>query len=97
VSAIAASHRRIASPLHYRLHRYAVEAACVMLGFVLVIWSITPIYNMFMIALDSHSDVFSGQIWPEHPSLENFRVVVTEDFWYLWHFWRQFGSALMRS
>ncbi len=52
-----------------------------MLGFVLVIWSITPIYNMFMIALDSHADVFSGQVWPEHPSLENFRVVVTEDFW----------------
>src|SRR5277367_4611807 len=64
-----------------------------MLGFVLVIWSITPIYNMFMIALDSHADVFSGAIWPEHPSLENFRVVVTEDFWYLWHFWRQFGNS----
>jgi multiple sugar transport system permease protein len=93
VSAIAASHRRIASPLHYRLHRYAVEAACMMLGFVLVIWSVMPIYNMFMIALDSHADVFSGQVWPEHPSLENFRVVVTEDFWYLWHFWRQFGNS----
>ena len=64
-----------------------------MLGFVLVIWSITPIYNMVMIALDSHADVFSGQVWPEHPSLENFRVVVTEDFWYLWHFWRQFGNS----
>ena len=51
------------------------------------------LYNMFMIALDSHADVFSGQVWPEHPSLENFRVVVTEDFWYLWHFWRQFGNS----
>ncbi len=36
-----------------------------------------------MIALDSHDDIFSGQIWPEHPSLEAFQVVVTQDFWYL--------------
>ncbi len=85
--------RRRASPLHYRLRRYWVEAVSVLLGFVLVVWSITPIYNMFMIALDSHDDVFSGQVWPANPSLESFRVVVTEDFWYLEHFWHQFGNS----
>jgi multiple sugar transport system permease protein len=46
-----------------------------------------------MIALDSHDDVFSGTIWPEHPSLDAFRVVVTEDFWYLARFWHQFGNS----
>ena len=35
----------------------------------------------------------SGQVWPEHPSLESFRVLVTEDFWYFWHFWHQFGNS----
>ena len=48
---------------------------------------------MVMIALDSHDDIFSGQIWPEHPSLESFKVVVTQDFWYLAHFWHQFGNS----
>ena len=59
VSVTARGHHTIGSPLYYRVHRYAVEAACLALGLVLVIWSITPIYNMLMIALDSHDDVFS--------------------------------------
>jgi multiple sugar transport system permease protein len=93
VSVTTAGHRRIASPLYYRLHRYAVEAACMLLGFVLVVWSITPIYNMVMISLDSHNDIFSGAVWPENPTLESFRVVVTQDFWYLARFWHQFGNS----
>jgi multiple sugar transport system permease protein len=85
--------RRMSSPLNYRLRRYAAEAGCVLLGFVIFVWSVTPIYNMVMISLDSHNDVFSGAVWPEHPSLESFRVVVTEDFWYLARFWHQFGNS----
>ena len=85
--------RRIRSPLHYRLQRWAVEAACLTLGFVLVVWSITPLYNMWMIALDSHDNIFSGSVWPESPTLESFRVVITEDFWYLERFWHQFGNS----
>jgi multiple sugar transport system permease protein len=85
--------RRLHSKLHYRLQHYAVEGLCMALGFVLVVWSVTPIYNMWMIALDSHDDIFSGTIWPEHPTLESFGVVVTEGFWYLEHFWHQFGNS----
>jgi multiple sugar transport system permease protein len=91
--AAAAAGRRIQSRLHYRLRRYAVEAACLALGFVLFVWSVTPIYNMVMISLDSHNDIFSGTIWPEHPTLESFEVVVTQDFWYLARFWHQFGNS----
>ena len=87
--------RRRASPLHYRLRRYAVEAGCMVIGFVIVVWSVMPIYNMVMIALDSHDDVFSGTVWPDHPSLESFRVVVTQNFWYLEHFWHQFGNSFI--
>ena len=46
-------------------------------GLVLLIWSLTPIYNMWMIALDSHDAIFSGTVWPDSPTLESFRVVVT--------------------
>ena len=63
------------------------------LGFVIFVWSVTPIYNMVMISLDSHNDIFSGTIWPEHPTLESFEVVVTQDFWYLARFWHQFGNS----
>jgi len=56
---------RIHSRRHYRLRHHATEAACMFLGFVIVVWSLTPIYNMWMIALDSHETIFSGMLYPE--------------------------------
>ncbi|MEA2732882.1 MAG: multiple sugar transport system permease protein [Acetobacteraceae bacterium] len=85
--------RRRTSRPHYRLRRYAMEALAMAFGLVLAVWSVLPLYNMWMIALDSHNDVFSGAIWPENPTLESFRVVVTQDFWYLARFWHQFGNS----
>jgi multiple sugar transport system permease protein len=78
---------------HYRLRRYGVEALAIMAGLLIAVWSLLPIYNMFIISLDSHDDVFSGAIWPANPSLDAFRVVVTQDFWYLARFWHQFGNS----
>ena len=60
-----------------------------------VVWSLTPIYNMWLIALDSHEAIFSGALYPEAPTLEAFRVVVTQDFWYLERFWHQFGNSFI--
>jgi multiple sugar transport system permease protein len=84
--------RRKSKP-HYRLRRQGLEALAIAFGVVLAIWSLLPIYNMWMIALDGHDDVFSGAVWPENPTLESFRVVVTQDFWYLARFWHQFGNS----
>ncbi len=94
MSATTAGHR-LHTRLHYRVRRFAVEAACIALGIWIVIWSVAPLYNMAMIALDSHDDVFSGAVWPENPSLGAFYVVITENFWYLEHFWLQFGNSFI--
>jgi len=77
----------------YRLRNAMEETLCLALGFVLLIWSLLPVYNMVMIALSEHGDVFSGSIWPEHPSFASFVVVWTEGFWYLSRFWHQFGNS----
>ena len=79
---------------NYRLQWYLVEAASIVLGIVLVIWSLTPIYDMVMVALERHGDVFSSRIWPAHPSLESFSIVVTQGYWYLENFWHQFGNSV---
>jgi len=78
---------------NYRLRGYGLEVVAVAFGLLLAFWSILPIYNMWMIALSSHDDVFSGALWPADPTLESFRVVVTQDFWYLARFWHQFGNS----
>ena len=78
----------------YRLRRNLSEAAALALGVVVLIWTLTPIYNIVMVALESHGDVFTNNIWPASPSLESFWIVVTEGYWYLEHFWHQFGNSL---
>ena len=79
----------------YRMRQVLIEAASAVLGVVLLVWSLLPVYNMFLIALDPDGDnEFAGYIWPPDPSLESFRVVVTEGHWYLESFWSQLGNSL---
>jgi multiple sugar transport system permease protein len=79
----------------YRLRRIAIEAASIVLGLALLVWSLVPVWNMLLIALDpDEGDVeFAGMIWPPEPSLNSFKAVVTQDYWYLEHFWQQFANS----
>jgi multiple sugar transport system permease protein len=80
----------------YRLRRVLTEAGSVALGIVILIWSLTPVYNMFLIALDPEEweIEFDGNLWPPEPSLEGFRLVITQEARYLEDFWHQFGNSL---
>ena len=82
--------------LHIRLRRLLTKAGAVLLGIALLIWTLLPVYNMLLIALDPEEGEveFSGNLWPPEPSLESFRVVLTEDARYLEHFWRQLANSL---
>jgi len=94
VSAPAAVVRPARRP-RYRARRLLVETASVALGTVLLVWSLLPVYNMLLIALDPEGDTeYAGLIWPAEASLESFRTVMSEGHWYLEHFWRQFGNSL---
>ena len=64
-----------------------------LISMALLVWTITPIYNIVMVALESEGDVFSDHIWPAHPSAGSFWVVLTQGYWYLEHFWHQFGNS----
>jgi len=77
----------------YRLRRRGVEAASILLGIVLVVWSLAPVYNMVMVALDSHDDVFSSYIFPPSPTLHSFWIVLSQGYWYLTYFWHQLGNS----
>jgi multiple sugar transport system permease protein len=79
----------------YRLRRVLAEVASVTLGVVLLIWSLTPVYNMLLIALDREDgDIeFEGIIWPPDPSLHSFHAVVTQGYWLVEDFWHQFGNS----
>jgi multiple sugar transport system permease protein len=90
---VSVARTRHLAPWRYRASRRLVEAACMLLGLVLIVWSLAPIYNMIVIALSAHNDIFAGTVWPESPTLSSFYVVFTEGFWYLENFWHQFGNS----
>lgn len=77
-----------------RLPRLVGDAGTVVLAVVLLIWWLLPVYNMMLIALDPEGDTeFTGDIWPTAPTLEAFRGVVFQRYWYLQDFWRQLGNS----
>lgn len=78
----------------YRRQRMLTEAAALVLAVLILIWTLTPIYNIVAVALESHGDVFTNNIFPAKPSFESFWIVVTEGYWYLEYFWHQFGNSL---
>ena len=93
---IALAFPRPARRPRYRLRRVLTEIGSVLLGVVLLIWSLLPVYNMLLIALDPEEGEieFAGNLWPAEPSLQGFRDVVTQEARYLEDFWHQFGNSL---
>lgn len=73
-------------------HRPAIGPMAV--GAVLLIWTLAPIYNMILVAVQEKEDVFSTNLWPPHPTLNAFRTVLTESYWYVASFWPQMGNSL---
>lgn len=92
-SAAAAGNIRRKRP-NYRLRSWATEALCVLLGLVLIAWSVLPIYNMLMVALQPHGDVFTSTTYPVNPTFNAFWVVLTESFWYVEEFWHQYWNSV---
>ena len=80
----------------FRLRRAFTEAGSVILGIALLIWSLMPVYQILLIALDPEEGEieFTGNLWTPQPSLDGFIEVVTQDARYLEDFWSQFGNSL---
>jgi multiple sugar transport system permease protein len=78
----------------YRRRRLLTKAGAVALGVGLLIWTLLPVYNMLLMALDSDADEFTGSIWPPDPNLDSFRSVWTEDYWLMDHFWHQYANSI---
>ncbi len=54
-----------------------------------------PIYHLFLFAISPKEAAFSGEIWPEHPTLRNFAIVFGQQHYFLSHFWLQLWNSLV--
>src|SRR5581483_11210089 len=76
------------------MKRFATEAKLWLIGIPVAIWTLLPIYHLFLFSISSKDEAFAGRLWPDHPTLRNFGVVFHEQHYFLNHFWRQFGNSL---
>nr|WP_242529080.1 carbohydrate ABC transporter permease [Ramlibacter ginsenosidimutans] len=58
-------------------------------------WTMIPIYHLFLFAISPRDSATSGRLWPDHPTLRNFSIVLHEEHFYLNHFWLQMWNSVL--
>jgi multiple sugar transport system permease protein len=77
------------------LARIAGEAKLLLIGIPVLLWTLLPIYHLLLFAISPRDAAFSGNLWPENPTLRNFEIVLKQDHYFLIHFWEQLGNSLI--
>ncbi|MEN9329007.1 MAG: hypothetical protein RLZZ484_195 [Pseudomonadota bacterium] len=77
------------------LKSVATEAKLLLIGIPVFIWTLVPIYHMFIFTISSKDSATSGRLWPKEPTLQNFDFVFNQKHFYLDHFWVQMGNSLL--
>ena len=78
-----------------RWRAISTEAKLLLIGIPVFLWTMLPVYHLFLFAISPKDSAFAGNWWPTHPTLHNFAVVLNQDHYYLNHFWRQMGNSLL--
>jgi multiple sugar transport system permease protein len=71
------------------------EATLLLIGIPVFLWTILPIYHLFLFAISPKESAFSGHLWPDHPTLRNFSIVFGQKHYFLSHFWIQLWNSLV--
>lgn len=70
------------------------EAKLLLIGIPVLIWTMLPIYHLFLFAISPKESAFAGHLWPDKPTLRNFEVVLGQKHYFLTHFWEQLGNSV---
>jgi multiple sugar transport system permease protein len=77
-----------------RAKAIATEAKLLLIGIPVFLWTIIPVYHLFLFAISPRDSATSGKLWPTHPTLQNFAFVFEQKHFYLNHFWLQMGNCI---
>ena len=77
------------------LKAVSTESKLLLIGIPLFLWTMIPVYHLFLFAISSKDSATSGRLWPKEPTLQNFAFVFGEKHFYLDHFWLQLGNSVL--
>ena len=75
--------------------KVSIEAQLLLVGIPVLLWTLVPIYHMFLFAISERDTATSGRLWPKNPTLQNFDIVFQQKHFYLNHFWQQMGNSVL--
>ena len=75
--------------------KVSIDAQLLLVGIPVLLWTLIPVYHMFLFAISERDSATSGRLWPKHPTLQNFEIVFNQKHFYLNHFWLQMGNSLL--
>jgi multiple sugar transport system permease protein len=77
------------------LRDVTTEAKLLLIGIPVLIWTMLPLYHLFLFAISPKESAFAGKLWPDHPTLRNFEIVFGEKHYFLNHFWLQLWNSVV--
>ncbi len=75
--------------------KVGAEARLLLIGIPVLLWTLIPLYHLFLFAISERDSATSGRLWPKNPTLQNFDIVFRQKHFYLDHFWLQMGNSLL--
>jgi multiple sugar transport system permease protein len=77
------------------LRDVTTEAKLLLIGIPVFLWTMLPLYHLFLFAISPKESAFAGKLWPDHPTLRNFEIVFGEKHYFLNHFWLQLWNSVV--
>ena len=75
------------------MRRYLDDARLMLFAIPILIWTLLPIYNLFVLSISNEKEILSGHLWPIEPTTQNFRFALTQQHYYLRDFWQQMWNS----
>src|SRR5438046_6554733 len=76
------------------MNKFIREAKLWLVAMPILLWTLLPIYHIFLFSISTKDSAFSGALWPAKPTLHNFGTVFRQEHFYLHDFWHQIWNSV---
>jgi multiple sugar transport system permease protein len=76
------------------MRTWFTEARLILIAIPVLLWTLIPIYHLFVLSISDKEAMLAGVLWPDKPTFQNFEIVFGQKHYYLKDFWRQFANSL---
>lgn len=71
------------------------EATLILIAIPILIWTLFPIYHLFILSISTQTAMLDGRLWPSDPTWRNYFIVASQGHYYLNNFWLQMGNSVL--